>query len=160
MNQASFVKNRTKPRKWSEEETEQFYVWLKKFGMSFDMISDMMNNPPRTAKQCMQKYKRELLANPTRIKQCVNQNQKVDAETRQKFDEMLVSTKYYYVPLINFLRISRRKSGKRKFWKKNFLTAYLQRKQIHQMTDVMMISNRDHMNTLRISGRCKSELSI
>jgi len=62
--------NWRKPVRWTDADTELFYVALTQFGLDFNLISQLF--PKRTRTQVKQKFKRESKRNQAKIEQCIS----------------------------------------------------------------------------------------
>ncbi|KAJ2304506.1 hypothetical protein IWW54_005378, partial [Coemansia sp. RSA 2705] len=65
INSMTYVKRRTTRRAWSPEETNEFYLMLRKFGSDFEMIAAAM--PDRNRYDIRNKFKKEERKNPLRV---------------------------------------------------------------------------------------------
>ena len=62
--------NRSKPMKWSKQETELFYKAMEQFGTDFTLIQRLF--PSRTRRQVKAKYLKEQNNNDARVETCMN----------------------------------------------------------------------------------------
>ena len=80
--------NRSKPTKWTKQETELFYKAMEQFGTDFTLIQRLF--PSRTRRQVKAKYLKEQNSNDDRIESCMN-NTARDNGTYQNLIDVLQS---------------------------------------------------------------------
>ena len=80
--------NRSKPTKWTRQETELFYKAMEQFGTDFTLIQRLF--PSRTRRQVKAKYLKEQNNNDDRIESCMN-NMARNNETYQNLIDVLQS---------------------------------------------------------------------
>ncbi|KAG0039789.1 Transcription factor TFIIIB component B [Gryganskiella cystojenkinii] len=90
INSASFAKG-NRGEKWTDEETEKFYMALSQWGTDFGIIHRMFNKKTRI--NVRNKFKREERLNPARVQQALNQKAPVNLEeysalTQKEFPEL------------------------------------------------------------------------
>ena len=65
INSLSYLKDKIKPKKWSEEETNQFYKAIKLFGLDFSFLEIVLK--PRIREEIKRKYLKEKKKQPKKI---------------------------------------------------------------------------------------------
>ncbi|KAK0711486.1 hypothetical protein B0H67DRAFT_493303 [Lasiosphaeris hirsuta] len=72
---ATYLRRKTKPQQWTDEETDKFFWALSAFGTDFDTISRMF--PGKSRKHVKLKFNREERASPARISDALVGRKKV-----------------------------------------------------------------------------------